>query len=220
MSPPIVLASTSIYRRALLERLGLPFTTAAPEVDETRRPMEPPQALVMRLAEAKARAVAASHPEALIIGSDQVACIDDEVLGKPGNRHRALAQLERASGRTLIFQTGLCLFNAASGRAQTLVEPFHVHFRTLSRERIEGYLEREKPFDCAGSFKSEGLGIALFERMEGDDPNTLIGLPLIRLITLLESEGVDPLLCTGNTASLKFIADSTPSDCVQDAGKR
>lgn len=194
MSQPLVLASTSPFRRALLERLGLPFTTAAPEVDETRRPEEPPQVLVLRLAESKARAVAPEHPGALIIGSDQVACIDGQVIGKPGGRDAAIAQLQRASGKTLLFHTGLCLLNSATGRAQTLVEPFQVHFRPLTLERINGYLDREQPYNCAGSFKSEGLGIALFERLEGEDPSALIGLPLIRLVTLLESEGLDPLL--------------------------
>jgi septum formation protein len=191
--PDLVLASTSPYRRALLARLGLPFSIASPKVDEEPRPNEAPQVLVLRLAEAKARAIAPDHPNALIIGSDQVACIDDQILGKPGDRARAITQLEKASGRTLVFQTGLCLLNTASSQAQTLVEPFRVHFRALSRPQIEGYVDRERPFDCAGSFKSEGLGIALFERLEGDDPNTLIGLPLIRLIAMLESQGLFPL---------------------------
>lgn len=191
--PPLVLASTSPYRHALLTRLGLTFTTASPDVDEIRRPDEPPQVLVLRLAEAKARAVVQAHPEALIIGSDQVACLDNIVLGKPHDRDAAIDQLERASGRTVLFQTGLCLLDARSGQAQTLVEPFLVHFRHLTRLQIEGYLDREQPYDCAGSFKSEGLGIALFERLEGEDPNTLIGLPMIRLISLLESGGVFPL---------------------------
>jgi len=177
----------------LLEKLGLDFLTDSPRIDESRRPNEPPQVLVLRLAEAKARAVAERHPDALIIGSDQVACIDGEILGKPGDRTRAITQLEQASGRCVVFQTGLCLFDARTDRAQTLVEPFHVHFRALSRRRIEGYLDREQPYDCAGSFKSEGLGIALFERLEGEDPNTLIGLPLIRLIPLLEASGIHPL---------------------------
>ncbi len=193
MSRPLVLASTSPFRRELLARLGLPFETDSPAVDETRRTDEPPQVMVLRLAEAKARAVAPRHPGALIVGSDQVACIGDEVLGKPGDRERAIAQLERASGRSVLFQTGLCLLDAASGRAQTLVEPFRVHFRPLSRAQIEGYLDRERPFDCAGSFKSEGLGIALFQRLDGEDPTALIGLPLIRLVALLECDGVDPL---------------------------
>lgn len=190
---PLILASTSPYRRALLERLGLPFSTAAPDVDEHRHPGESPADLVRRLAEAKARAVALNHPDALIIGSDQVACLDDAILGKPGDHQTAITQLERASGRCVLFQTGLCVLDARSDRVQTLVEPFRVHFRVLSRARIEGYLERERPYDCAGSFKSEGLGIALFERLEGDDPNALIGLPLIRLIPLLEAAGLCPL---------------------------
>lgn len=191
--PQLVLASTSPYRRTLLDRLGIPYMTAAPEVDEARQPDEPPAMLVLRLAEAKARAVARHHPGALVIGSDQVACLDDSVLGKPGDRATAIAQLSRASGRTVLFLTGLCLLDARTGQAQTLVEPFRVHFRALSQRQIAGYVDRERPFDCAGSFKSEGLGIALFERLEGDDPNALIGLPLIRLVSLLESAGVLPL---------------------------
>ncbi len=191
--PPIVLASTSPFRRELLNRLGIPFTRAAPEVDETRLPEEPPQDLVLRLAEAKARAVATDHPNALVIGSDQVACIDGVVLGKPGDRDRAVDQLSRASGKSVIFYTGLCLFNTATGRTQVAAEPFRVHFRDLSQAQIRGYLDRERPFNCAGSFKSEGLGIALFERLEGDDPNALVGLPLIRLIAMLDNEGIDLL---------------------------
>jgi MAF protein len=162
-------------------------------VDESPRPGESPQVLVLRLAEAKARAVAREFPDALIIGSDQVACIDDRILGKPVTRQRAIAQLEQASGRCVVFQTGLCLLNAVTGRAQTLVEPFRVHFRPLTRARVEAYLDREQPYNCAGSFKSEGLGVALFERLEGDDPSALIGLPLIRLVTLLSAECLDPL---------------------------
>lgn len=191
--PPIVLASTSPFRRELLQRLGLDFTIASPDTDETRLPDEPPEDLVVRLAEAKARAVAGLHPDALIIGSDQVACVDGEVLGKPGDKEKAIVQLSRATGKSVVFHTGLCLLNAATGKTQTLCEPFRVHFRQLSRIQIEGYLDRERPFNCAGSFKSEGLGIALFERLEGDDPNALIGLPLIRLVTMLEAEGVDLL---------------------------
>lgn len=193
VTPSLVLASSSPYRSALLSRLGIPFTTAIPQVDESPRHGEAPQALVLRLAEAKARAVAQVYPEALIIGSDQVACIGDQILGKPGDRQRAIAQLEQASGRCVVFQTGLCLLNAATGRAQTLVEPFRVHFLPLTRARIEAYLDREEPYQCAGSFKSEGLGIVLFERLEGEDPSALVGLPLIRLVALLACEGVDPL---------------------------
>lgn len=190
---PLVLASGSPYRCALLARLGIPFATATPNTDEAGRPDEPPQALVVRLAEAKARAVAQEHPQALIIGSDQVAYLDDAVIGKPGNREQAIAQLERASGRALVFHTGLCLLDAATGRARTCCEPFRVHFRSLSKAEIRGYVDRERPFDCAGGFKSEGLGIALFDRLEGDDPNALVGLPLIRLVSMLAAEGVDLL---------------------------
>ena len=195
--PTLVLASTSPFRRELLQRLGLPFLTAAPEVDEARRPGESPEALVTRLAEAKAQAVAAAFPAALIIGSDQVACVDDEILGKPGNRERALAQLTQAAGKAVVFQTGLCLLNSATGRAQVIREPFRVHFRALTQNQITGYLDRERPFNCAGSFKSEGLGIALFERLEGDDPSALVGLPLFRLVAMLEAEGVDVLVPLG-----------------------
>lgn len=190
---PLVLASTSPFRRELLARLGLPFATATPDVDERRRPGEAAAALVERLAEAKARAVAAEFPDALIIGSDQVACIDDQVLGKPGGRAPAIGQLQQASGRAVVFLTGLCLFDAASERAQVCCEPYCVRFRTLSRAQIEAYVDRERPFNCAGSFKSEGLGIALFEAMDGADPNSLIGLPLIRLVGLLAAAGLDPL---------------------------
>ena len=192
---PLVLASTSPFRRALLERIGLDFETSAPDVDEQTHPGESPEALVMRLAQAKARAGGAAYPDALIIGSDQVACIDGEILGKPGSRERAIAQLEKASGRKVTFYTGLCLLDRGTNQAQVECIPFHVHFRDLSRRQIEGYVDREQPFNCAGSFKSEGLGIALFRRLEGDDPNALIGLPLIRLVSMLAAVGVDPLLC-------------------------
>jgi len=189
----LVLASTSPFRRQLLDRLGLRFQTAAPNCDETRLGDEPPQALVQRLAEAKARAVAAQFPDALIIGSDQVACLDEQVLGKPGTRERALEQLRQASGRRVTFATGLCLFDARKAQAQTCCEPYQVRFRVLSEAEILAYIDREQPLNCAGSFKSEGLGIALFERLEGADPTSLIGLPLIRLCELLRNAGVDPL---------------------------
>ncbi len=186
----LVLGSSSPFRQSLLERLGLDFSTAVPDVDESSREGESPQGLVIRLAEEKARAVAPEHPRSLIIGSDQVACIDQAILGKPGNRQAAIEQLSRASGNRVNFFTGLCLFNSESNRVQVVCEPFQVQFRRLSRAQIESYLDREQPFNCAGSFRSEGLGIALFEHMRGDDPNALIGLPLIRLITLLGNEGV------------------------------
>ena len=186
----LVLGSSSPFRRSLMERLGLDFATAVPDVDESARPHESPGALVLRLAEEKARSVARDHPRSLIIGSDQVACIDGEILGKPGNRQAAIQQLSRASGEWVYFHTGLCLYNSESDRRQLVCEPYQVQFRRLTREQIEHYLDLERPFNCAGSFRSEGLGIALFERMHGDDPNALIGLPLIRLITMLANEGV------------------------------
>jgi MAF protein len=190
--PPggLVLASTSPYRRELLGRLGLPFASARPDADESALPGESPEALVARLAELKARSVATDHPEALVIGSDQVAVLDGAVIGKPGTPERAREQLARASGRQVSFLTGLCLLDAASGEARVLVEPFTVHFRELDAVRISRYVDTEQPYDCAGSFKSEGLGITLFTRLEGDDPNTLIGLPLIRLVDLLAERGV------------------------------
>ncbi len=187
----LILASTSAFRKAILEKLRLTFETMAPEVDETPLPGESPQQLVERLAIAKARAIAAQLKEGLVIGSDQVAVIGDEILGKPGNHENAVAQLELAAGKRVTFLTGLALLNAATGRVQAEVVPFHVVFRQLSRQQIENYLKAEQPYNSAGSFKSEGLGIALFERLEGDDPNTLIGLPLIRLIRMLEKEGFE-----------------------------
>ncbi len=186
----LILASTSPFRRELLARLALPFTIQAPDTDETRRPGESAPALVARLARAKAEAVAMREPNALLIGSDQAAVLENDILGKPGNHANALTQLRRASGRTVSFHTGLCLLDSASGQCQVAVETFQVVFRTLSETQIEHYLRREQPYGCAGSFKSEGLGIALFERLEGDDPTGLIGLPLIRLTRMLEAAGV------------------------------
>jgi septum formation protein len=186
----LILASTSPFRRELLTRLGLPFATRAPQVDETPLPREPAEALAARLAEAKARAVAPDESSALIIGSDQVAVLDGITLGKPGNHERAVEQLTRASGRTVMFHTGLCLLDGDSGRVQLDTIPFQVIFRSLTVQQIEHYLHREQPYQCAGSFKSESLGIALFAGMRGDDPTSLIGLPLIRLVRMLEAEGV------------------------------
>ena len=186
----IVLASTSPFRKSVLEKLGLPFDCHAPEVDETPRAGETPAQLVERLSIPKAQAVAAHYKQGLVIGSDQVAVIDNEILGKPGDHENAVAQLERASGKTVTFLTGLALVNAGSGSIQAEVVPFKVVFRQLTHPQIVNYLNAEHPYHCAGSFKSEGLGIALFERLEGDDPNTLIGLPLIHLIRMLEKEGV------------------------------
>lgn len=186
----LVLASTSPFRRSILEKLGIAFDCHAPEVDETPRPGETPSQLVERLSIAKAQAVASHLKDGLVIGSDQVAVIDNDILGKPGNHENAMAQLERASGKTVTFLTGLALVNAATESIQAEVVAFKVVFRQLTRQQIDNYLNAEQPYNCAGSFKSEGLGIALFERLEGDDPNTLIGLPLIHLIRMLEKEGM------------------------------
>lgn len=186
----LILASTSPFRRELLARLELPFTVQAPDVEETRQPSEEVPMLVARLAELKARAIARHEPAALIIGSDQVAVLGGEIMGKPGDHERATAQLRWASGQTVTFYTGLCLLDGLGGQRQIAVESFRVVFRALTPAMIEGYLRREQPYRCAGSFKSEGLGIALFERLEGDDPTSLIGLPLIRLTRMLEAVGV------------------------------
>jgi septum formation protein len=189
----LVLASTSPYRKALLERLKLQFDCARPDIDETPLENEAVEQMVVRLAEAKARAVARAYPDALIIGSDQSAVLNDYVLTKPGNRENAIRQLQAASGQRIVFQTGLCLLNTASGKAQTACVPFTVVFRKLTPRMIEQYLDKEQPYNCVGSFKSEGLGIALFERFEGDDPNALIGLPLIKLIAFLAEENLEIL---------------------------
>jgi 7-methyl-GTP pyrophosphatase len=189
----LVLASTSPFRRTLLQRLGLPFETAAPDVDESRLENESPTALVTRLAEAKARVIAPQFSDALIIGSDQVAVLDDQVLGKPGNHQNAVQQLRAASGRQVSFLTGLCLLNTQTQKCHVTMVPFSVVFRTLSEQQIEQYLLQEEPYNCAGSFKSEGLGICLFEKMLGDDPNALIGLPLIELTTMLTTEDMHVL---------------------------
>jgi septum formation protein len=189
----LVLASTSPYRRDLLARLGLPFRTIAPDVDETPLPGEFPDRLVHRLAAAKARSVGPLCQGAIVIGSDQVAVLDGERIGKPGGHERAVEQLLRASGRRVEFLTGLAVLDTATDACQVDVVPFAVQFRPLHRPRIERYLARERPYDAAGSFKSEGLGVALFERMEGEDPTALIGLPLIRLTSMLAEAGLDVL---------------------------
>ena len=186
----LVLASTSPYRKALLEKLGLPFETRSPNIDESPLQGESPAALVARLAEAKARAIAPEFCDALIIGSDQVAVLENKILGKPGNHQAAVEQLRHASGKRVDFLTGLCLYNTKTRHAQVSVVPYTVVFRELSLEEIDDYLRREQPYDCAGSFKSEGLGIALFQAMEGQDPNALIGLPMIELCRLLAENGM------------------------------
>jgi MAF protein len=187
---PLVLASSSPYRKELLDRLGLAYTSTSPDIDETALPGETPDALVERLAEQKARAVGERH-QGLIIGSDQVATIDDEILGKPGNHEHAVQQLTRLSGKCVTFHTGLCLLDSTHHEAQVDVVPFTVQFRALSAAQTERYLLAEQPYNCAGSFKSEGLGITLFEKMTGDDPTALIGLPLIRLTTMLRNAGLN-----------------------------
>lgn len=191
MSRPLILASTSEYRRQLLLRLELPFQTAKPETDETPLPDETPPQTALRLAEAKAKAVAAQFPNALIIGSDQVACIGSRVFGKPGSHDKAVTQLKELSGQTVVFHTALCLLDAASCEVQIRDVPTETRFRALSDAEIERYLRREQPYNCAGSAKSEGLGIALLEYMRGDDPNALVGLPLIALCDMLRRAGVE-----------------------------
>nr|VFJ94260.1 MAG: MAF protein [Candidatus Kentron sp. H]VFJ94835.1 MAG: MAF protein [Candidatus Kentron sp. H]VFK01917.1 MAG: MAF protein [Candidatus Kentron sp. H] len=191
--PPIVLASTSVYRRELLARLRLDFETASPDIDESPLAGEAPEPLVRRLAQAKARAVAPRHPQALIIGSDQVAVLDGRILGKPGTVSANIRQLSDAAGRRVTFLTGLCLLNTGTDEVEVAVEPFAVVFRELTPEQIRHYVARERPLDCAGGFKSESLGIALFRRMEGEDPTALVGLPLIRLVEMLARQGVDVL---------------------------
>ncbi len=193
MPRTVILGSTSRYRRELLSRLHLPFDVHAPEVDETPHPGEAPATLAARLALAKAQAVAARFPEAIVIGSDQVADLDGEPLGKPGDHVRATAQLQRMRGRTLVFQTALAVVCKATGFAQQDLAPVRVVFRNLSDAAIEHYLRTEQPYDCAGSAKSEGLGIALLESIDSDDPTALIGLPLIRTCRLLRAAGVDLL---------------------------
>lgn len=189
----LILGSSSPFRRELLDRLGLDYECDSPEIDESPLDGETAEQLVVRLAVAKARAVAERHHDALIIGSDQVAVLGEQILGKPGTHDKAVEQLKNASGQFVSFQTGLCLYDSRNDTAQVERVPFAVQFRQLSDSQIENYLQREQPYNCAGSFKSEGLGIALFERMEGDDPNALIGLPLIRLVSMLETAGMQVL---------------------------
>jgi septum formation protein len=186
----LVLASTSAYRRELLQRFGLPFEVARPDIDESPLPGEHPRATAERLAIEKARAVAGNFTDALIIGSDQVAAMGDIRFGKPGTVERAVAQLKQMSGQTVVFHTALALLNTTTGEAQIDVVPTEVRFRTLSDDEIVRYVEKERPLDCAGSAKSEGLGITLLDALSGDDPNALVGLPLIALARMLRHEGV------------------------------
>ncbi|MFV3304487.1 Maf family protein [Pseudomonas sp. NY15181] len=187
---PLILASGSPYRRELLQRLRLPFECASPDIDESPLPGESAEQLVKRLAESKARALSQHYPDHLIIGSDQAAVNGSQILGKPHTIERATEQLKAASSKSVSFLTGLCLLNSQSGRSQVDCVPFTVHFRDLDDARIRRYLEAEQPFDCAGSFKAEGLGVSLFRSTEGEDATSLIGLPLIRLVDMLLAEQV------------------------------
>ncbi|MFT3718005.1 Maf family nucleotide pyrophosphatase [Pseudorhodoferax sp.] len=188
--PRLILGSTSRYRRELLARLRIPFDVVAPEVDETPLPGEAPDALARRLALAKAHAVAARHPDAVVIGSDQVADLEGQSLGKPGDHARATAQLRAMRGRTVMFQTALAVVHRASGFADSALVPVRVRFRALDDAEIEAYLQAEQPYDCAGSAKSEGLGIALLDAITSDDPTALVGLPLIATCRLLRAAGL------------------------------
>ena len=192
-----MLASSSPYRKALLERLGLPFTVAAPAIDESARPGEAPGDTAVRLAEAKARGVAAAHPDALIVGSDQVADFQGTAIGKPRDASDALEQLRAMRGQTIVFHTGLALLDARSGRCRRALVDVASTFRQLGDAALEAYLERDQPYDCAGSVKVETLGIALFTRVASDDPTALVGLPLIRTAQLLRAAGLDPLRAPG-----------------------
>lgn len=189
----LVLGSTSPFRKSLLEKLNVPFECAKPDIDETPFDGESSIALVERLAIEKAKAVANEFPNAFIIGSDQVALHQNDILGKPHTRENAINQLTRFSGDKVVFHTGLCVFDSETNKSYSLVEPFEVYFRDLTKAEIEAYVDAEQPLKCAGSFKSEGLGITLFEKLVGDDPNTLIGLPLIKLHALLKEAGLDVL---------------------------
>ena len=191
--PPLILASTSRYRRELLERLRIPFQALSPGTDETPLPGEAPAALAERLALEKAQALAARFPDAVVVGADQVADVDGVAMGKPGNHERAVDQLRTMSGRTIVFQTALAVVRAATGFAEVRRAAVSVRFRTLADAEIEFYLRTEQPYDCAGSAKCETLGIALLDAIESDDPTALIGLPLIRTAALLRAAGLDPL---------------------------
>ncbi len=183
----LVLASTSPFRQQLLAKLDIPFVTAKPDCDETPLENETPETLVIRLAEQKARSCIIETPS-LVIGSDQVCVIDNQIIGKPHTREKAIEQLLSQSGKAITFYTGLALFNSSTQKSQVVLDKFTAHFRQLTQTMVESYVDKEMPLNCAGSFKSEGLGIALFEKLEGDDPNSLVGLPLIQLIKLLENE--------------------------------
>jgi 7-methyl-GTP pyrophosphatase len=189
----LILASTSPFRREVLDKLHLPYETDSPDIDESPLDDESIEDMVVRLAEGKARAVAGHHPDSLIIGSDQSAVLNGEQLTKPGGYDKAFAQLKAACGQKIIFQTSLCLLNTQTNQIQSALVPYTVVFKQLTDKQIENYLQKEEPYNCAGSFKSEALGIALFERFEGEDPNALIGLPLIKLVEMLNKENMPPI---------------------------
>lgn len=196
MNKKLILGSSSPYRKSLLEQLQIPFTCMSPNIDETQRPNESPMQFVSRLAHEKAQAIKANLPlsdNTLIIGSDQAAILEDKILGKPENIEKAIQQLSLFSGKKVDFLTGLCVLDNKTDTFDLAVEEYSVYFRELTIEEIEYYLEKEQPLDCAGSFKCEGLGITLFEKMEGNDPNSLIGLPLIKLCSSLRKMGINPL---------------------------
>lgn len=193
MKPEILLASSSPFRKALLERLHLDFSTISPEIDESLLPGEPAQDYVCRLAREKAQTIANTNPDAIIIGSDQCALLGSQILGKPGSHEKALAQLQNAQGKTVVFHTGLCVMQVSSGFCELDDIRFEVDFRELGDDQLDHYLRVEQPYNCAGSFKSEGYGICLFREMRGEDPTSLIGLPLIRLTGMLENAGISVL---------------------------
>lgn len=193
MTKPLILASSSQYRRKVLQKLHIPFECISPDIDETPLAIESPEQTSLRLAESKARKVAESQPHALIIGCDQVATVDGLQIGKPGNHENAVKQLRMLSGKEVVFHSALCLYDSGNQHMQSTIVPYFVKFKTLTPQQIETYLRLEQPYDCAGSAKSEGMGIALLEYMRGDDPNALIGLPLIALVNMLKQAGVDVL---------------------------
>ncbi len=191
MKQTLILASSSVYRRELLQKLQIPFSCVSPKLDESAFADEKPHETALRLAQEKAKKIAEEYSHALVIGCDQVATLDGEQLGKPGNHKNAVKQLKKMRGREVTFYSALCLYNAATENMQAQIVPYLVKFRQLTDEEIENYLTKEQPYHCAGSAKSEGLGVALIERMLGEDPNALIGLPLIKLISMLKNEGVN-----------------------------
>jgi septum formation protein len=190
LQAPVILASSSVFRKSLLERLHIPFECYSPEIDESLQPGETAKSYVTRLALQKAQAIAEQFPDAVIVASDQCALLDNQILGKPGNHENALEQLKAAQGKTVVFHTGICVLQQPTGLSEVDDILFQVKFRQLSVSQLDHYLRIEQPYQCAGAFKSEGYGVCLFDQMLGDDPSALIGLPLIRLIKMLEKAGI------------------------------